>query len=201
MSEFIFSITATGEYKDKGSSFHAVAFPAFCINDVKSKLFSMKEKYSDASHICYGYRIKIGQRLDEYASDAGEPKGSAGLPILSALKKQNLINSIIIIIRYFGGSKLGIPRLKNAYGIAAGNAIENAKLTMWIEKKSLSITYPYELKGVMDSILKKNKIEVTYQYFGEKIDIHLDIDIKLADKFIAIVNDLSVGKAKILSVH
>ena len=87
MSEFILEKPTTGEYKEKGSSFHALSEPASSADHVKSILLTYKEQFSDASHICYAYRIKKGKSLDEFASDAGEPKGSAGIPILNVLKR------------------------------------------------------------------------------------------------------------------
>ena len=200
MPEYTLSKSSIGDYKEKGSSFHAVAQPVSDINDVKSLLVIMKEEYPDASHICYAYRIKLGQRLDEYSSDAGEPKGSAGYPILNALKRQNLFNAGIIVIRYYGGANLGIPGLIQAYGYAAEDAINNARLKPLMEKKRLLVTYSYTLEGVMKSILKKNHAEVIYEDFGEKIDIQLDIDVQLADSFIDIINQLSAGSAQIIMV-
>ena len=137
MPEYTLSKYSTGDYKERGSSFHAVAQPASDINDVKSSLIIMKEDCPDASHICYAYRIKLGQRLDEFASDSGEPKGSAGHPILNALKRHNLINTGIFVIRYSGGTKLGIIGFIHAYGVAAVNAIKNARMKPWIEKKTI----------------------------------------------------------------
>ena len=198
MPEYTFIKKSIGDYKEKSSTFHALAQPASSVIDVKSQLLNIKEEYPDASHICYAYRIMIGQRLDEYSSDAGEPKGSVGQPILNTLKGQNLINAAIIVIRYFGGTKLGIPGLIHAYKTAAEDAIKNAILKPWIEKKRLIITYPYEFEGVMKSILQKNQTEVMHIDFGEKIDIHLDISVELADKFIDNINELSAGSAKVM---
>ena len=155
MPEYTFSKSLTGDYKEKGSSFHAVAQPACGIKDIKSKLFKMREEYPDASHICYAYRVKMGKRLDEFSSDAGEPNGSAGISIHNVLKRNQIVNAVIFVIRYFGGTKLGIPGLIHAYGAAAEDAIENATLKPWMEKKRLFITYPYEYEGAMQSILKK----------------------------------------------
>ena len=191
-------MSSTGDYKERGSSFYAVAQPASDIKDVKSSLLIMKEECPDASHICYAYRIKKGKILDEFASDAGEPIGSAGYPILNVLKRRNLINTGIFVIRYYGGTKLGIPGLIHAYGAAAENAIKNARLKPWMAKKRLLVTYPYTLDGVIKSILKKKHAEVIYEDFGEKIDIQLDIDIELADSFIDIVKHLSAGSAQII---
>jgi len=196
--EYTLFKSSTGDYKERGSSFHAVAQPVSDINDVKSSLLIMKEECPDASHICYAYRIKKGKSLDEFTSDAGEPKGSAGYPILNVLKRQNLINTGIFVIRYYGGTKLGIPGLIHAYGAAAENAIKNARLKPWMAKKRLLVTYPYTLDGVIKSILKKKHAEVIYEDFGEKIDIQVDIDVELAESFIDIVKHLSAGNAKII---
>ena len=86
MSEFKIIKSSTGNYREKGSRFNAIAEPSSSIEDVKSKLFTLKKQFQDASHICYAYRIKSGKSINEMTSDAGEPKGSAGIPILNVLK-------------------------------------------------------------------------------------------------------------------
>ena len=197
MSEYTFFRSSTGDYKEKGSKFLAVAHLTCGVKDVKTKLFTIKEEYPDASNICYAYRIKVGQRLDEFASDGGEPKGSSGQPILNALKRQNMINALIIVIRYFGGSKLGIPGLIHAYGAAAEDAIDNAKLKPFMEKKRLLITYPYEFEGLMKSILQENRVEVMHEDFGEKIKIRLEINVEIADIFLDSIQELSSGSVKV----
>ena len=127
MPEFILAKPTTGEYKEKGSSFHAVSEPASSADHVKSILLTLKEQFSDASHICYAYRIKQGKSLDEFASDAGEPNGSAGMPILNVLKRNQIVNAVIFVIRYFGGTKSGIPSLIYAYGTATEYAMKNTE--------------------------------------------------------------------------
>ena len=102
------------------------------VNDIKSKLFIIKEENPDASHVCYAYQIKAGHRLDEFAADAGKPNGSAGQPILNVLKRNQLVDTAIFVIRYFGGTRLGIPGLIHAYGNAAECAIETGKLKKWV---------------------------------------------------------------------
>ena len=198
MTEYTFSKLTTGDYKEKTSSFHAVAQSASSVDMVKTKLLTIKAEYPDASHICYAYRIKRGQQLDEYSSDAGEPRGSAGQPLLNVLKRENLISVAIFVVRNFGGIKLGIPGLIHAYGTAAENAIKKVELKPWMKKKRLRVTYPYKLEGILKSILKKNKAKVIHKAFGEKINIQLDIDIKLANEFINSVNELSFGSAQII---
>ena len=198
MPEFILSKQTTGDYKEKGSSFLAIVQPVSIVNDIKSKLRILKIEYSNASHICYAYRIKKGKSLDEFASDAGEPNGSAGIPILNVLKRNQIVNAVIFVIRYFGGTKLGVPGLLYAYGTAAEDAIKDTKSRLWLEKKRLLVTYPYKLEGVMKSILQKNQAVVIHQDFGANISIQLEIDVESTDKFIESVKELSSGSAQII---
>ena len=198
MLEFTLANPTTGEYKEKGSSFHAVLEPASSADHVKSNLFTLKEQFLDASHICYAYRIKKGKSLDEFASDAGEPNGSAGIPILNVLKRNQIVNAVIFIVRYFGGTKLGVSGLIHAYGIAAEDAIKDTELRPWLEKKRLLVTYPYKLEGVMKSILQKNQAVVIHEDFGENIAIQLEIDVESTDEFIESVKELSSGSAQII---
>ena len=119
MQELTLSSQSEGKYSEKGSTFTALTLPVASLGQVKYELNNLREQYPDANHICYGYRIKEGDRVDEFATDAGEPKGSSGIPILNVLKRNQLVNVVIFVIRYFGGSKLGIPGLIHAYGTAA----------------------------------------------------------------------------------
>ncbi len=137
MPEFILEKPTTGEYKEKGSSFHAVSEPASSADHVKSILLTLKEQFPDSSHICYAYRIKKGKSLNEFASDAGEPNGSAGIPILNVLKRNQIINAVIFVIRYFGGTKSGIPSLIYAYGTATEDAMKNTESRAW--KKTIIV--------------------------------------------------------------
>ena len=198
MLKYTFSKVSLGEFKEKSSIFYSVAQTVSSINDLKSKLSNVKGKYPDASHVCYAYRIKMGDRLDEFYSDAGEPKGSAGKPILNTLKRNNLINSVIFVIRYFGGTKLGIPGLIHAYGSAAQEVIGNAIIKQCLEKKRIGISYPYKLEGIIKSLLEKEQIEVIHEDFGEKIDIQLDIDVKSANEFIDSIKELSARFGQII---
>ena len=197
MPEFILEKPTTGEYKEKGSSFHAVSEPASSADHVKSILLTLKEQFPDASHICYAYRIKKGKSLDEFASDAGEPNGSAGIPILNVLKRNQIVNAVIFIIRYFGGTQLGVPGLIHAYGTAAEDAIKDSESKPWLVEKRLLVTYPYKLEGVMKSILQKNQVVVIHEDFGANIAIQLEVDVESTDEFIESVKELSSGSAQI----
>ena len=132
-------------YNQSNSKFYSYIFKVSSRADIKLKFNFMKKKYSDSSHICYAYRLYNGMTLlDEinildFNTDAGEPRGTAGLPTLNVLKKNNLINSCIFIVRYFGGKKLGIPGLIKAYTNSAQLVIKNDNLRLWFPQDEIHI--------------------------------------------------------------
>lgn len=124
------------EYKDRGSRFLAYAFPIQTIEEYKKGLKALKEEHPKAAHHCSAYRL--GTDGNNFrASDDGEPSGSAGKPILGQIDSKNLTNTAVVVVRYFGGTLLGVPGLINAYKTAASLALQ---LTPIVEKPVL-ITY------------------------------------------------------------
>ena len=178
MEEVTLSSKSEGRYNEKGSTFSALAIPVSDVAEVKTNLHQLKKQFPDASHICYGYRVKENDRLDEFATDAGEPKGSSGVPILNVLKRKHLVNVVIFVIRYFGGSKLGIPGLINAYGTAAEKTIKNAKVKKWVQLKRISFVYNYDLQNKVDSVLQKFKVKIINTNFGASIQVELEIEVE-----------------------
>lgn len=113
------------EFRDRGSKFIAYAFPISDINAFKEKLANVKKEHPKASHHCFAYRL--GMDHSNYrVSDDGEPSGTAGRPILGQIDSKQLTNVLIIVVRYFGGTLLGVPGLINAYKTAAAMALEQA---------------------------------------------------------------------------
>ena len=198
MEEFTLSSKSEGKYHEKGSIFSALAIPVSAIAEVKANLQQLKEQFPDASHICYGYRIKEGGRLDEFATDAGEPKGSSGLPILNVLKRNQIVDAVIFVVRYFGGSKLGIPGLINAYGTAAEETIENAKVKKWAQLERISFIYNYDLHNKVDSILKKFKVNIIKSDFGESIQVELEIDVEKNEELKKELKEASNGTIRVI---
>jgi len=178
MDEFTLSTKSEGKYSEKGSLFSALAIPVTGVVEVKTNLRHLREKFPDANHICYGYRIKERGKLDEFATDAGEPKGTSGLPILNVLKRNHIVDAVIFVVRYFGGNKLGIPGLINAYGTAAEETIENAKVNKWVQLERISLIYNYDLQNKVDSIFQKFKVKIIKSDFGESIQVELEIDVE-----------------------
>ena len=138
-------------YKQLNSKFYGYLYSVLSTDDVKKYLNQLKQEYPDCSHICYSYRLFNGFNLlkdinvSEFSNDDGEPRGSAGPPILKILKRYDMINTVIFIVRYFGGKKLGIPGLIEAYSNSSEGLILNDYLESWYLKQILELDYPYNI--------------------------------------------------------
>ena len=198
MEEVTLSSKSEGRYNEKGSTFSALAIPVSDVAEVKTNLHQLKKQFPDASHICYGYRVKENDRLDEFATDAGEPKGSSGVPILNVLKRKHLVNVVIFVIRYFGGSKLGIPGLINAYGTAVEKTIKNAKVKKWVQLERISFVYNYDLQNKVDSVLQKFKVKIINTNFGEFIQVELEIEVEKNEELSKELKDVSNGTIRVI---
>ena len=198
MQELTLSSQSEGKYSEKGSTFTALTLPVASLGQVKNELNNLREQYPDANHICYGYRIKEGDRVDEFATDAGEPKGSSGIPILNVLKRKHLVNVVIFVIRYFGGSKLGIPGLINAYGTAAEKTIENAKVKKWVQLERISFVYNYDLQNKVDSVLQKFKVKIINTNFGASIQVNLEVEVEKTEVLAQELSEISNGTIRII---
>lgn len=137
------------------------------INELDNILDNIKKEYKGANHYCYSYII--GNNTKYY--DDGEPKGSAGLPIYNAIKNYEIGNVICVVVRYFGGIKLGLGPLTRAYFNTANTCLKLASISDYIEMKKISITFPYDIINDMDYISKeyiKDKVfndDITYSLF------------------------------------
>lgn len=143
------------EFKDRGSRFLAYAFPISSAEDFRTRLKELKEEHAKAAHHCFAYRI--GTDGNNFrSSDDGEPSGSAGRPILGQIDSKELVNIAIIVVRYFGGTLLGVPGLINAYKTAASFALQLNPIV----KKPVLINYrlqfDYTVLNEVMRIVKKN---------------------------------------------
>jgi len=165
---------ALGLYKEKGSKFIAHAFPADTVDETKLQLESIKKQYHDARHHCYAY--KIGKDNPEFRyNDDGEPSGTAGKPIFGQIESFGLTNINIIVIRYFGGIKLGTGGLIQAYRAAARNALEQSSII----KKTLFVTFgihfPYLAMNDVMKTIKEENINIIEQIFTLEGDMKLSV--------------------------
>jgi len=145
---------AVAEYKDRGSKFQAYAFPIATADDFKGRLKTLKEEHPKAAHHCFAYRI--GTDGNNFRSgDDGEPAGSAGKPILGQLDGKRLCNAAIVVVRYFGGTLLGVPGLINAYKMVSSLALQ---LTPIVQKQVLQnyqLEFDYTMMNEVMLLIKK----------------------------------------------
>jgi len=187
-----------GEFSDRGSKFYAFLHPIDNLDIYKDFIRKYKEKNPKACHVCSAYRIFLNNWVDEYATDDGEPKGSAGLPILNIIKKNNLVNVAIYVVRIYGGVNLGIPGLIHAYSISAENSIKDATLITWKSIEKIHIQYSYELHKIIISLVKRVGGRVANEDFKEKIISCIEIEAGSKDEFINFLNTETSGRVLIL---
>jgi len=163
-----------GSFRDRGSKFLAFAFPAASEPEVKQHLESLRKQYYDATHHCYAYVMGFDKSAHR-ANDDGEPSGTAGRPIQGQILSKDLTNILIVVVRYYGGTNLGVPGLINAYKTAAAEALNNAKMVTRIVKEVYQVEYPYEVMNDVMKIIKEEILEVINNEFGTNCVIRLAI--------------------------
>lgn len=163
-----------GLYKEKGSKFIAVAMPVDTLEEVKPILEQLRKKYHDARHHCYAYKIGKEGPLFRY-NDDGEPSGTAGKPIFGQIESFGLTNILIVVIRYFGGVKLGTGGLIQAYRTAARDSLEQAGKVTRTLHQSLHFKFPYLAMNEVMKIIKEEELEIIKQEFTLEAIISLSI--------------------------
>ena len=156
------SHTSESIYKDRGSKFLGYAFPVKSEDEIKEYLLELKKKYYDATHHCYAWIL--GSHGEQYrANDDGEPNHSAGDPILGQIKSLNLTNTLVVVVRYYGGTKLGVSGLISAYKASAALALEENEIVKEYVKAEVSIEFPYESMNEVMKLVKRLDLEITKQ--------------------------------------
>jgi uncharacterized YigZ family protein len=168
------STSGTGIYKDKGSKFLAYAFPVENEEQIRQHLDSLRTLHPGARHVCYAYRINPGN-LRERANDDGEPNHSAGTPILGQIHSKKLINVMVAVVRYFGGTKLGVPGLIHAYKSAAAEALSAASIVEMECTATISLRFAYPLMNEVMRILKRNNVRIISQQSLSDVEMLLSI--------------------------
>lgn len=176
MEDVFKTITAPSEglYKEKGSRFIALAFPVSTEEQIREILDGLKDKYYDARHHCYAWRLGAEKTLFR-ANDDGEPSSTAGKPILGQIQSKDLTDILIVVIRYFGGIKLGVSGLINAYREAASAALANAVVEERTVNVTLRIRFDYLVMNSVMKIIKDEEPEVLERNFGTECEMLLSI--------------------------
>jgi uncharacterized YigZ family protein len=163
-----------GLYKEKGSRFIAIALPVESTDEVKEQLEKLRKEFHDARHHCYAYRL--GEEPYEFRyQDDGEPSGTAGKPIFGQIQSFELTNVLIVVIRYFGGIKLGTGGLIQAYRAAAKDAVENGMIVTKIWSENLEISFDYRHMNDVMRIIKDEDLRIIRQESTERCCILLEI--------------------------
>jgi len=156
--EFYYTIdkTTTAEFKDRGSKFIAYTFPVQSIDDFKKNLEAIKKEHPKATHHCFAYRLGLDNNTYR-VSDDGEPSGTAGKPILGQIDSKKLTNVLVIVVRYFGGTLLGVPGLINAYKSAAALALQVTPIVQKPIEVAYTIQFDYtQMNEVMMQVKQLN---------------------------------------------
>ncbi len=175
---------SSGTYKEKGSKFLAFAFPVNSVEDVRKKLEVIKKKYHDARHHCYAYMLGRDKKIFR-ANDDGEPGHSAGDPILGQIKAKNLSDLLIVVVRYFGGTKLGVSGLINAYKTAAAEAIAENKIIEKVVTFNVRVDFDYASLNSIMKIVKTYDLAILEQEFHLQCKLVLSVREKLRDEVLS----------------
>lgn len=173
-----------GIYKDRGSKFLAFAFPVQTEQQVKDILKDLRKQYYDARHHCYAYQL--GPTKTAYrVNDDGEPAGTAGKPIFGQILSNDLTDILIVVIRYFGGTLLGVRGLIDAYKGAAADALQNATIVTKYIKEEYVVEFDYASMNEIMRILKHESIEIQSNTFDNQCKVEFQVRKWYADKIVS----------------
>jgi len=179
--------------KINGSRFIGLIYPVRSPIEIKEALSDAKEQYPDASHHCFAYRLQ-GDEIMQHQSDDGEPSGTAGAPILRQLESVDLRNVLLVVVRYFGGTKLGKAGLIKAYGLTAKELILARHLVKKLIRAYVRIQFPYPDTSAVNRVISKYGAEVVDQSFGQQTKLMLAIPKDMKDSFLEVLNNSLSGK-------
>ena len=165
---------AEGNYSEKRSKFLAFAMPVRSVEEVKQIVAEYQKKYYDARHVCYAYMLGA-ERKEFRANDNGEPSGTAGKPILGQINSNELTDILIVVVRYFGGVKLGTSGLIVAYRLAAAEAIANADIIEKTVDEDITFMFEYPFMNDVMRIVKEENPQIVSQGFENDCSMTLRI--------------------------
>lgn len=186
---------AEGFFRDKGSRFLSFASPAQTTDQAERFLEQIKAKYHDARHVCFAWVIDQTGKSVRY-SDAGEPAGTAGKPILSQIQAFDLHDIVVVVVRYFGGILLGTGGLSRAYREAARNCLQNATIINKVVGKEFTVSFPYSAEGILNRLFQEEQVIVVRKEFESQCVFRVLVPKSKEEKFL-----LRIGKIKDITVE
>ncbi len=173
-----------GVYRDKGSKFIAFLYPVISENDVKEIISALKAEHPKARHHCWALRLSPDKTVFRL-NDDGEPSGTAGRPILNTLLSNELTNILAVVVRYFGGTLLGVPGLINAYKSATMEAVTNAIIIEQTVKSVFNIDFSHSQMNEVMKVIKDEDLKITNQNFDLNCSFLLEIRQSQVNKVLA----------------
>lgn len=177
------------DFKEKGSKFIGFGYPVEDEGEVKEKLNELWERFPDATHICYAYRLGLNGELYR-ANDDGEPSGSAGLPIYNQIVSKEITNVLVASVRFYGGTKLGVSGLVKAYKLSAQMVLEEAILVEKHLTEKILIEFTYEDQGNVMRNIDKSQVEILKTEFGMSCTLEVKVRKDQKEKFISLFEPL-----------
>ena len=176
-------------FKEKNSKFFGYAFPITSENQIKELLVPLRKKHFNAVHFCYAFQIGV-EPIYFRANDDGEPSNTAGMPIYGQIQSFGLTNVLVIVVRYSGGTKLGVGGLISAYRIAAQMALENAKIIEKTIDLHYLISFDYKNMNKVMRVLKEKSIAIVSQNMNLSCEIEIAIRKNNAENIYEIFNSM-----------
>ena len=162
-------------FKEKSSKFLGYAFPVTSEEEIKAHLEEVKKAHFSARHWCYAWQLGYGSTQRYRANDDGEPNNTAGIPIYGQIQSFELTNILVIVVRYFGGIKLGVGGLVQAYKTTAQLTLQEAKIEEKLITEELRIRFEYPLMNKVMRVVKEQNLNITQQLLTEDCELHLAI--------------------------
>ena len=187
--------------KIKGSKFIATLLPASDKKAAEERIGRISRQYHDATHNCFAYRLGYGHQTIDCAQDDGEPSGTAGKPILSAIEKSGLTDVLVVVTRYFGGTKLGTGGLTRAYRDSARAVINTADVVTMIHQAFFEVTFPYEYTSQVMSLVSKHGVKPTDTQYGKNVQLQGRIRQSALQPFRNDIRDVTAARAELRIVE
>lgn len=193
------SAESKGSYKEKGSKFLAFVFPVISEEEIRQKLAMLRKEYHDARHHCYAYRLGYDKSVFRI-NDDGEPSGTAGRPIYGQIVNHDLTRILIVVIRYFGGIKLGVPGLINAYKTATKDALDKTRIITKTIHEEYQVRFDFTAMNSVMKVLKEEEAVIIHQEFENSCTLDFSIRKNSGNKIssrLQKISDVSVTFQKI----
>lgn len=190
---------AASELKVQRSRFLGRVGPAADQIAARAFIKAQETAFHDARHVCYAWRLGYGQDITEIRSDAGEPAGSAGEPLLAALRKADISDAVVVVVRYFGGVKLGTGGLARAYGQAAETALAASPRREILLGRDFELSFPYTLQKTLDRLLAAHGGRIIREDYTEAVSWGIWLPHSTWETFARALTEATSGRVELQS--